>query len=116
MRELRLRFDTPPDSPEWVFYATLAPLLDGPGEAIAEEVQAAVVQGARSAGRELALAQHRSGRTVIAFALGAVAVGVISAYVASFERHASVVLIATVAFVVGIAATTVYYELSGRVR
>ncbi len=53
LRELRLRFDTPPDSPEWVFYATLAPLMDGPGETIAEEVQAAVVQGARSAGREL---------------------------------------------------------------
>lgn len=51
---------------------------------------------------------------VIAFALGALLVALVSAYVAGFQAHANEVLVAVVALVAGIAIATLYYELVRR--
>jgi hypothetical protein len=97
LRDLRLRFNTPPNSAEWTLYAILAPLFD------------------RGRGGSACAGAHASPRNLIlAFVVGALVVAIVSAYVSAFGAHANEVLVAVVALVAGCAIATLYYEVVRR--
>jgi hypothetical protein len=110
LRDLRLRFNTPPDSPEWQFYAVLAPLLvpSADREQVAaqlERIEARLTTPKKSNASPIAQL-----RDLISFCFGVFTCVVVAVLAGSSPPPTFVALIAV--FALGIGAAIAYQYLA----
>jgi hypothetical protein len=113
LRELRVRFNSPADSPEWQFYAVLAPMLDAHDRADLsaqlDRIESRLKKKAPEATAGVSM------RDLIAFTtalLTCVAVAVVSEGVSPPAPFISLIA----AFVLGVAATLGYLWIAPMIR
>lgn len=105
LRDLRLRFNVPPDSPEWVLYSVLAPLV----------LQA--VESRPTGQTTTTQKKNRLGspsRELLAFALALICFASIAFFVDASSARVNSIALYSAALALGVAGAAAYVLLTGK--